>query len=262
MARTKIALGVALGTLFMSASAFAQSPPAPPVVAADGLPVVGDTPAAPPLPAGDIAVRTDVDHGLGAGIVVPKEPCGFIHHPCMYPHLALAVEGGVAIFNESGPFGFTTGVGAGTYPGASWGLRVGVELLRWLAIDAHYIGMDNHARANRAPVGAVGLFTNAATAELRFTLPIPYVQPYLFTGAGVYSTSVTGSTTARAASPYFGSTELGVPIGLGVAVQITNALSLGGELTYHRLFGESFATDDDVGGGDLTTFNLLLRGRI
>ncbi len=191
-----------------------------------------------------------------------KPQCGLIHRPCAYPHLALAVEGGVVVLNESGPFGFTTGVGSITSAGPSWGARVGVDLLSWFSIDAHYIGMHNAAKGVAAPAGSVGLLTNAATGELRFTVPLRYVQPYLFTGAGVYSTSITGAAAARAASPLYGSTELGVPIGIGFGIPITPGLSLGAELTYHRLFGESFADDDAIGGGDLTTFNAVLRARL
>lgn len=164
--------------------------------------------------------------------------------------------------NEGGPFGFDTGVGTVTTLGTAWGARVGVEFLRWFAIDAHYIGMRDHANGLGAPNGSVSLLTSAVTGEARFTLPTPFVQPYLFVGAGVYSTSITGSDGAKAASPLYGSTEFGMPIGIGANVSLGRALTIGPELTYHRLFGEAFADDDEIGGGDFLTFNLVLRARL
>lgn len=75
-------------------------------------------------------------------------------------------------------------------------------------------------------------------------------------------TSVTGSDNAQAATPLTGSTEFGVPIGLGLSIPITNGVSVGAELTYHRFFGESFSADEEFGGGDLTTMNAVVRGRL
>ncbi len=191
-----------------------------------------------------------------------KPPCTLGHSPCTYPHFALALEGGVSSFNEGGPFGFSAGVGAATAPGPSWGLRVGYEIKSWLAIDAHYIGMNDHVESALAPNGAVSLFTNAALAEVRLTIPLRYVQPYFFTGFGVYSTSITGTSGARAGAQFSGSTEPGVPIGLGLGIPITGGLSVGAELAYHRFFGESFAKDEEIGGGDLTTMNAVVRVRL
>ena len=191
-----------------------------------------------------------------------KRPCGLLGHPCSYPHFALALEGGVVSTNESGPFSFDTGVGTVSHTGPSWGLRGGVELLSWFAIDAHYIGMNNHASGEAEPTGGVTLFTNAFNGELRFTVPLKYVQPYLFTGAGVYTTSITGATSAKNGSPLHGSTELGIPIGLGLGIPVTHAISVGGELTYHRLFGEEFSKNEEIGGGDFTTFNAVVRARL
>ncbi|MDB4944619.1 MAG: hypothetical protein JWP97_4153 [Labilithrix sp.] len=185
--------------------------------------------------------------------------CGLLRHRCGTPQLTLAVEGGLSTFNEGSPFDFNNGTGSVTALGPSWGARVGVQVLSWLAFDAHYIGMNNHANGVATPNGAVSLLTNAINAEVRFTVPIKYVQPYLFTGAGYYNTSVTGSDAAKAASPLESSHELGIPIGLGFGIPLTNGLSLGAELTYHRLFGEAFAADDAIGGGDLTTLNAVAR---
>jgi outer membrane protein with beta-barrel domain len=192
----------------------------------------------------------------------PEKSCGLINHSCKGPHIALAIEGGASSYNEGGPFGFDTGIGSITKAGPAWGLRVGVEVNRWLAFDAHYTGTNNNGSGVGVPNGTVSLLTSAATAEIRLTAPIPYVQPYFFTGAGVYTTSITGDATAQGASPFFGSTEPGVPIGLGLSVPIADGVSAGAELTYHRFFGESFATDEELGGGDLTTMNAVIRARL
>jgi hypothetical protein len=178
---------------------------------------------------------------------------------CAFPHLVLGVDLGVSHFAEGSPFGFGTGTGSITSLGPSWGLRFGVELASWFAIEAHYVGMTNHADDSVSVGGGRGLFTNAAAAELRFTAPTPYVQPYLFFGAGWYATAVTGSSTSTQLTQ---SSELGVPIGVGFQVPLSHGLSLGAEMTYHRLFGESFAEDEEIGGGDPLTIAAALRFRL
>ena len=185
-----------LGVSLAVASASAQDVPATP----PPQPAIVEPPADPPP----------------TPTVSNRNACGLVAHSCKVPHLALAIDGGVSAFNESGPFGFNTGIGSITSAGPAWGARVGVELLKWFAIDVHYSGMDNHATGAGTPNGSVHLLTNAGTGELRFTAPLPYVQPYLFAGAGVYSTSITGSASAKAASPLFGHTEFGVPLGVGL----------------------------------------------
>lgn len=191
------------------------------------------------------------------GPTVP--PCTLSHHPCAFPHLALAIDGGVSHWSEGNPLGFGTGIGSITSTGPVWGARVGVELLPWFAIDGHYIGMSNRADASQSVGGRRSLFTNAAVAELRFTIPTPYVEPYAFVGAGVYSTKITGTSLS---TPLYGSTEFGVPIGLGFGVPLSPGLSLGAEVVYHRLFGEAFEDNDDIGGGDPTSASAVLRARL
>ncbi len=191
-----------------------------------------------------------------------QKSCGLINHACTGTHVALALEGGASSFNESSPFGFSSGTGSVTKAGPSWGLRVGLEVTRWFAVDAHYSGMNNHASGVGAPNGSVSLLTSGVTGEVRLTAPIPYVQPYFYTGAGMYSTSVTGSDSAQGRSPLYGSTHLGVPVGLGLSVPISSGISAGAELTYHRFFGEVYANEEEFGGGDMTTMNAVLRARL
>ncbi len=178
---------------------------------------------------------------------------------CSYPHLVLGVDAGVSHFNEGNLFGFGTGTGSITGWGPAWGLRGGVEVTRWFAVEAHYIGMSNSADDSVSTGGSRGLFTNAIAAELRFTAPTPYVQPYLFLGPGWYSTSVSGSSTT---TQLISSSEFGVPIGVGFQVPLPRGVSLGAEMTYHRFFGESFSENEDIGGGEPTSFNAVLRFRL
>ncbi len=178
---------------------------------------------------------------------------------CAYPHLVFGVDAGVSHFAEGSPFGFKTGTGSITSWGPAWGLRAGVEATRWFAVEVHYMGMANPASDSVSVGGSRSLFTNAIAAELRFTAPTPYVQPYLFFGPGWYSTSITGSSTMTELTR---SSEFGVPIGVGFQVPLPRGLSLGAEATYHRLFGESFSENEDIGGGDPFSINAVLRFRL
>lgn len=179
--------------------------------------------------------------------------------PCAYPHLVFGIDAGVSHFGEGSPLAFKTGTGSITAWGPAWGLRAGVEVTRWFAVEAHYIGMSNPASDSVSVGGSRSLFTNAIAAELRFTAPTPYVQPYLFLGPAWYSTSITGSSTTTQLTR---SSEFGVPIGIGFQVPLPRGLSLGAEATYHRFFGESLAENEDIGGGDPFSINAVLRFRL
>ncbi len=200
-----------------------------------------------------ILLASSTAHAQESDSCAPKEG------PCSYPHLVLGIDLGVSHFNEGNPFGFGTGTGSVTHTGPAWGLRAGVEIASWFAVEAHYIGMRNSADDSVSTGGHRGLFTNAIAAELRFTAPTPYVQPYLFIGPGYYSTSVSGSSTTTELT---GSSEIGVPVGVGFQVPLPRGLSLGAEMTYHRFFGESFSANEDIGGGEPTSFNAVLRFRL
>ena len=185
-------------------------------------------------------------------------PCTWQKRACAYPHLVVGADAGVSHFNEGSPFGFQTGTGSATLYGPAWGLRIGAEFTSWFAVEAHYIGMSNRAKAFVSSGGRSSLLTNAIAAELRFTAPTAYVQPYLFFGPGLYSTSVGGSA---ASTELTGSTEFGVPIGVGLQVPLPRGISLGAEMTYHRFFSESFSENEDIGGGEPLTINAAARFR-
>jgi Outer membrane protein beta-barrel domain len=237
--------------LFSNTAAFAQ----------DGI-------AAPPPSEGAVTETTEPTasapaQGVPSDLLqAPLErkavSCTWSDRRCAYPHLVAGLDAGVGHFSEGNPFGFKTSTGSVTYLGPTWGARFGAEFKPWFAVEAHYLGFYNRAHASVSVGGRSSLITNAIVAELRFTAPTPYVQPYLFFGAGLYSTSVGGSA---ASTELTGSTELGVPLGIGVQVLLPRGFSVGAEATYHRFFNESFSENEEIGGGEPTTGNLVLRAR-
>ena len=227
----KIARRVALGSLFVGASALAQ----------EAVPEV--QPAAPAVEA--------------------PPPCYFKDRPCKSSNFVFAFEAGGGAFVEGHPFAFGKGTGSGTSPGPAWGVRVGYEFTRWFAIEAHYSGTMNLINKDYSPAGPARLVTNALLAELRFTAPTPYIQPYLFFGGGLYGTSTAGDTyAARTGSSFHSSTEFGLPMGVGFSVPVTEHMALGLEATHHFFLGESFSENEELAGGDLTNFTAVVRFRL
>ncbi len=171
---------------------------------------------------------------------------------------------GASKFVESGPFGFGNGTGSVTDAGPSWGVRAGVELLPWLTLEGRYAGMYNGAQAQVSPAGTVGFLTSAADAVAMFTAPLPYVHPYVLGGVGYYAVSLTGSATAKAATPLLSSSQPAIPMGVGVDVPLSSHLSVGAEAVFHFLVGETLASvsTNKIDGGDLTTFSVVGRLRL
>jgi hypothetical protein len=222
----------------------------------------GPAPSASPAP--DRVVKdTDQDHDrlcrhdwLAVGRCWNRKWTG--------PELMFGADLGFSKMNESGPFGFSNGVGGVTDPGPAWGLRLGVELFSWFAVEARYVGMSDSAQSSVSPTGSVGYVTTGAEAVLRFTAPFPFVHPYVFGGVGYYDTTLMGSSGAKAGSPLNGSTEAGFPLGFGLDVPLNWHLSLGAEATYHYLYQEKFSavTTNGIDGGDLTSFSAVMRVRL
>jgi len=179
------------------------------------------------------------------------------------PRFVFGVDLGVSAMNEHGPFGFGNGVGTVTDAGPAWGLRGGVELLPWLALEAHYVGMYNSATRAVSPLGSVGFLTTAGDAVLRLTLPLPYVQPYILGGIGYYDVALVGPANALPGSQLFSSYQPGIPMGVGFDVPLSWHVSLGFEATYHYQIGEIYSsnTEGGIDGGDISTFNAVMRFR-
>ena len=165
---------------------------------------------------------------------------------------------------RSGPFSFGNGIGSVTEAGPSWGVRAGVELLPWLAFEARYVGAYTGLQSSVSPAGALGFLTTAGEIVARFTAPLPYVHPYVLAGVGYYDVALKGGDAAKAASPLFSSSQVGIPLGVGLDVPLTWHVSLGAEATYHFQLGESFSSvqTNGIDGGDVSTFNLVARVRL
>jgi hypothetical protein len=183
---------------------------------------------------------------------------GCLDRPWTGPEVLFGVDLGIAAMDESGPFGFGNGVGSVTSPGPAWGARVGVELFPWVAVEGRYAGMYNSAAASVSHGG--GFLTSGVDAVLRVTAPLPLVHPYVFGGIGYYDVSLRGS----AGSELHSSSQPGIPLGVGVDVPLTYHLSVGMEATYHFQLGEDYSalSAGDIDGGDLSTFDLVLRARL
>ncbi len=179
------------------------------------------------------------------------------------PRFVFGVDLGVSHMNEGGAFGFGNGVGSVTDAGPAWGLRGGVELLTWLALEAHYVGIYNSATSAVSSLGSVGFLTTGGDAIVRLTLPIPYVQPYILGGIGYYEVALVGSASALPGSQLYSSHQPGIPLGVGLDVPLSWHVSLGFEATYHFQIGEVYSsnTTNGIDGGDLSTFNVVMRFR-
>jgi hypothetical protein len=171
---------------------------------------------------------------------------------------------GVAKMNESGPFGFGTGVGSVTDAGPTWDFRAGLEVFPWLAVEARYDGMQESIHSSISPAGSLGFFMTSASLTVRLTLPLPYVHPYVFGGVGYYDISLTGSSGAKSGSVFNSSSQPGLPLGFGLDVPLTWHLSVAAEATYHFQLGESYSSDtaNGIDGGDISTFTAVLRARL
>jgi hypothetical protein len=129
-----------------------------------------------------------------------------------------------------------------------------------LALEGRYLGMYNSAQASVSPAGSAGFLTTGAAAVVRLTAPLPFVHPYIFGGAGYYDIALVGSSGSELHS----SSQCGIPMGFGLDVPLTWHLSVGAEATYHYQIQESYSavTTNGIDGGDLSTFNAVLRARL
>ena len=201
------------------------------------------------------------DHWLAAGSCRERTWGG--------PELMFGGDLGLSTMTETGPFGFNKGVGGVTDAGPAWGVRAGLELFPSLGVEARYVGMYNSAQSSVSPTGSVGFLTTGGEAVVRITAPTPYVRPYIFGGIGYYDVSLIGSSRAQESSLLHSSSQPGIPLGFGFDVPITWYVSVGLEATYHFQLGEDYSTDKTttkggagIDGGDLSTFNALVRVRL
>jgi hypothetical protein len=90
------------------------------------------------------------------------------------------------------------------------------------------------------------------------------VHPYIFGGPADYDVHLVGSSAAKGGSPLFSSVQPGIALGFGVDVPLTYHLSIGAEATYHFQLGEDYSNDttNGIDGGDISTFDVVLRVRL
>jgi hypothetical protein len=247
---------VALAAALFASSAHAQTTaPAAAVVPTAGTPTTGGQ-------AVDAeTIEPDLDrycqgHWFAVGACRPGRWTG--------PKLLFGLDLGVGKMNESGPFGFDTGVGTVTHAGPAWGVRVGAEVLSWLAFEARYVGIYSPVHGPVSPTGTVGFLATGAEGVVRLTAPLPFVHPYLFGGIAYYDVALMGSSEAKAGSVLFSSAQPGIPLGVGVDIPLTWHLSVGFEATYHFMLGENYSNDttNGIDGGDISTFDAVLRARL
>lgn len=201
-------------------------------------------------------------------VVVDEEPYCRAHWwgvgRCWHPHharptLTFGGELGIAHLEEGGPFGFETSTGRVTDTGPAWGLRVGVDFVSWLGIEAHYIGAYNPGNSN-AP--NVGYAMTGGEAVVRLALPTPFIRPYVFGGIGVYDFELVGNSPAGNAMALHSSSQAGVPMGVGLELMLSWHVSVAVEGAYRFQIGESFSNNDAVSGADMTTLTGVMRFRL
>ncbi len=141
-------------------------------------------------------------------------------------------------------------------------MRVGVDLLSWLGLEARYFGDFNDGKLPATAAGDVAYVLSSGQLVVRLSLPVPFVRPYIFSGVGVYNFHLIGSAEARAASMLNSTTQLGIPIGFGLEVPLTWHVGFAIEAVYHFQVGESFSAVDDISGGDLSTLTGVMRLRL
>ena len=181
------------------------------------------------------------------------------HERYRRPVFTFGGELGIAHLEEGGPFGFNSGTGSATDTGPAWGLRVGVDFMPWIGIEGRYIGSYEPGNSRAANVGYA---MSGGEVVVRLALPTPFVRPYIFAGVGGYDFELIGDAGSRSASQLNSSSQMGIPMGVGVELLLSWHVGLAIEGTYRFQLSESFSQNDTIGGADLTTLTGVLRFRL
>jgi hypothetical protein len=190
--------------------------------------------------------------------------CECVHEaegPAMRPSFAFTLggQGGIAYFTERTPFGTDSNIGQGLAPGFNLGLRASFSFFSWLALDARALLLRNEGNAF---VNYGSTTTAGGLGAVRFTLPVPHVQPYALVGAGGYHMGVaTGGGTAKG-TLLVDDAVSAVELGLGAIVPTGYGVQVGVEWLYSHLNDEFLSTNPSANGGDPSTLSFFVQYRL
>jgi opacity protein-like surface antigen len=128
--------------------------------------------------------------GAPAFAQITEEPVAPLPDPRKFAH-------GIFADAEAGPTFF---LGRAAHPmgvGTTVGVRVGYDLLRFVAVQAHVFGSTHRTDFAGAPQSDQILQLYVAAAELKLSVPIDRFTPFAFGGAGVarFSSNLLSTTT-------------------------------------------------------------------
>jgi opacity protein-like surface antigen len=173
--------------------------------------------------------------------------------------VSFGLQGGIAYFTESGPFGTDSNIGLGLAPGYSLGVRASFEFFRWLALDAR--GSVFHNDGN-AFVSYGSVTTTGGMGAVRFTLPVPHVRPYALVGFGGYHMGTSSGGPTSAQTQLVNDTVSAFEVGLGAVVPTGRGVEVGVEWLYSHLNNEMLSTNLNADGGDPSSLSFFVQYRL
>lgn len=142
---------------------------------------------------------------------------------------------------ELGAFIFVGEAGRYAGPGPAFGVRMGYDILRWLAVQAHVLGSSSEATLPPPRVGQ-SFQTLIYAGEARFSLQLRRFQLFAQAGAGLAQMTNNALDVVGLTSPNL--TSLAVLAGLGLDFHTLNrhfSLGAGADYAWLQTFGNSNA---------------------
>jgi opacity protein-like surface antigen len=154
--------------------------------------------------------------------------------------------------------GYTGKLAPNVDPGPSYGVVVGYRLNDYLGLELGYSGgVGNLSVSSQGfSIGNPDLVRNGGQAAVVLGLTPTRLQPYVLAGIGVERYSVRSGTWFQ----FFDDTGGYAPVGAGLRFQINPRLTAEVRGSYSFLFGQDFAGNQDLGGGDGRYSGLLMIG--
>jgi len=146
---------------------------------------------------------------------------------------------GLTLLAGGGVEGYTGSLAPQIQPGANWDVRLGIQPLAFLGVEATYTGAVNDVRNGAAYPGGSGpdILRNGVDGAVLLGLPTD-VQPYILGGVGIHHYKV---RSGLAAAGFHSDTSGRIPLGAGIrghAGYFTADL----RFIYNVLFNQGFAT--------------------